>query len=134
MELAKAAGARRAILLPVSAPFHCELMRPAQEKMRAELDAVQMHDLCIPLMNNWQAREVRTASEVRDGLYQQIPNPVRWTESVTRMAAMGVDRVIEVGPGNVLCGLIRQIEPGLKTVGFGDSAELEKVRVLAAAT
>jgi [acyl-carrier-protein] S-malonyltransferase len=128
MEGAKAAGARRAILLPVSAPFHCDLMRPAQEKMRAALDAIAFRDLRIPLVNNWRARAVQTADEAREGLFGQIPNPVRWTQSVRQMAAMGVDRVIEVGAGSVLCGLIRQIEPGLQTVSFGDSADLAKVR------
>jgi [acyl-carrier-protein] S-malonyltransferase len=131
IELAKTAGARRAILLPVSAPFHCELMRPAQERMRAALDQVAIHDLRIPLINNWQAREVLTSQDAREGLYQQMPNPVRWTESVRRLSALGVDRIIEVGAGSVLCGLIRQIDPALKTASFGDAPDLEKVRALA---
>src|SRR3954447_18732097 len=85
-DLAKAAGAKRALLLPVSAPFHCPLMRPAQERMRAELDAIDFADLRVPLINNWQARELRTAGEAREGLVQQIPNPVRWTETVRYLA------------------------------------------------
>lgn len=128
IELAKSAGARRAILLPVSAPFHCELMRPAQEKMRAALDAVSIRDPRMPLVNNWQALEILTASESRDGLFEQIPNPVRWTESVRRLSALGVDRVVEVGAGSVLCGLIRQIEPSMKTVSFGDTGDIAKVK------
>src|SRR5207249_1659338 len=77
MDLAKAAGARRAILLPVSAPFHCALMTPAQERLRPDLDATRFRDLKCPLVNNWQAREIRTAAEAREGLFQQVPNPVR---------------------------------------------------------
>ncbi len=127
IELAKAAGARRAILLPVSAPFHCGLMRPAQEKMRPELDAVEFHHLRVPLVNNWQAREIRSAADAREGLYQQIPNPVRWIESVHALIAAGVERVIECGPGAVLCGLIRQIAPALNCVGFGEAADLAKL-------
>src|SRR5690348_12774181 len=72
VELAKAAGARRAVLLPVSAPFHCVLMAPAQERLRANLDATEFRDLECPLVNNWQAREIRTGAEAREGLYQQV--------------------------------------------------------------
>ncbi len=127
IERAKAAGARRAVMLPVSAPFHCELMRPAQEQMRAELDAVTFHDLLIPLINNWQAREIHTADEARESLYNQIPNPVRWTETVRAIAAKDVPVVIECGPGSVLCGLIKQIDAGLKCVSFGQPEDLNKV-------
>jgi len=133
IELAKAAGARRAVLLPVSAPFHCALMRPAQERMRPELEATAFHDLEVPLINNWQAREIRTAEEAREGLYQQIPNPVLWTDTVRGLAAAGVSTAIEVGAGAVLCGLIRQIESSIRTASFGSSgseSELEKVRAL----
>ena len=78
IDLARAAGAKRAVLLPVSAPFHCALMKPAQEKLRADLDAADFRDLACPLFNNWQAREIRMGAEAREGLYQQVPNPVRW--------------------------------------------------------
>jgi [acyl-carrier-protein] S-malonyltransferase len=114
MELAKAAGAKRAISLPVSAPFHCPLMHPAQQRLRADLDAVRFRDLDMPLINNWQAAEVRTGPEAREGLYQQVPNPVRWVESMERLAANGVDRWFEVGAGSVLAGLLRSIVPGAK--------------------
>jgi [acyl-carrier-protein] S-malonyltransferase len=82
VDLAKAAGARRAILLTVSAPFHCPLLKPAQDQLKPDLDAIEFSDLTIPLINNWQAREVRSGAEAREGLYHQIPNPVRWSESI----------------------------------------------------
>ena len=85
MELAKAAGAKRAVLLPVSAPFHCPLMKPAQERLQGRS---RRHRLSatwrVPLINNWQAREIRTGAEAREGLYQQVPNPVRWADSMRR--------------------------------------------------
>jgi [acyl-carrier-protein] S-malonyltransferase len=127
MDLAKAAGARRAVLLPVSAPFHCALMAPAQQCLRADLDAAEFSDLVYPLVNNWQAREVRTGAEAREGLYEQVPNPVRWVESVRHLASQGVARVIEIGAGSVLTGLVRAIEPGLAAARFGEPADLEKL-------
>src|ERR1051325_3085106 len=107
MDLAKAAGARRAVLLPVSAPFHCALMRPAQEMLKVDLDAATFCDLDVPLVNNWHARVVHTGAEARDGLYNQVPNPVRWADSVRLIASEGITRFIEVGAGAVLTGLLR---------------------------
>jgi len=127
MELAKAAGARRAIALQVSAPFHCPLMEPAQQRLKADLDAATFRDLAVPLINNWQAREVRTAAEAREGLYQQVPNPVRWSESITRLAASGVTRFIEVGAGGVLTGLLRSIDASLSGAKFGEAEDWEKL-------
>jgi [acyl-carrier-protein] S-malonyltransferase len=127
MELAKAAGARRAVLLPVSAPFHCPLMKPAQERLRADLDATTFRDLEIPLINNWQAREIRTAAEAREGLYQQVPNPVRWADTIGVLAHAEVTRFIEVGAGGVLTGLLRNIDPSLTGVKFGEAADWEKL-------
>jgi len=127
VELAKARGARRAVLLQVSAPFHCPLMAPAQERLKADLDATAFHDLTVPLVNNWQAREVRTGSEAREGLYHQVPNPVRWTESVRLLAASGVQRFIEVGAGSVLTGLVRNIDPSAATFKLGEAADVEKI-------
>jgi [acyl-carrier-protein] S-malonyltransferase len=126
MELARAAGAR-AKALPVSAPFHCPLMRPAQEKLRADLHTTNFKDLIIPLINNWQAREITTAEDARQGLYEQIPNPVRWTDTIRAMAGSGVKVFVEVGPGSVLSGLNRSIDPALQSVKFGVPADLEKV-------
>jgi [acyl-carrier-protein] S-malonyltransferase len=127
VELAKAAGARRAVLLPVSAPFHCALMKPAQDRLAPELDAATFRDLAVPLVNNWQAREVRTGAEAREGLFHQIPSPVRWTESIRTLAAAGVDRVIEVGPGAVLTGLMKTNAPSVAAAKFGEPADLEKL-------
>ena len=128
-ELAKAAGARRAVLLPVSAPFHCALMAPAQERLRVDLDATEFRDLTCPLVNNWQAREVRLGAEAREGVYQQVPNPVRWVDTIRYLAGQGVARCVEVGAGGVLTGLLRSIDPALEGVKFGEPAELEKVRL-----
>ena len=127
VELAKSAGARRAVLLPVSAPFHCALMIPAQTRLRADLDAAEFHDLAIPLVNNWQAREVRSGADAREGLFQQAPNTVRWADSIRYLAGQGVMRFIEVGPGAVLTGLLRNIDPKLIGAKFGEPPDLEKL-------
>ncbi len=126
MELAKGAGAR-AILLPVSAPFHCPLLKPAQDMLKPDLDATEFRDLTVPLINNWQAREVHTGAEAREGLYHQIPNPVRWSESIALLAARGVTRFIEVGAGAVLTGLLRNIDPALTGLKFGEASDWDKI-------
>ncbi len=127
MELAKAVGARRVVLLPVSAPFHCSLMRPAQARLKPDLDATEFRDLACPLVNNWQARAVRTGVEARLGLYEQVPNPVRWSESMRLLVSEGVQNFIEVGAGSVLIGLLRNIDPALSFSKFGESADMEKL-------
>ena len=127
IELAKAAGARRAVLLPVSAPFHCALMKPAQERLRADLDAVDFHDLGIPLVSNFTAREIRTGAEARESVYQQVPNPVRWSDSIRNLTEQGVRRFVEVGVGGVLTGLLRNIDPALTGTRFGEPSELAKL-------
>jgi [acyl-carrier-protein] S-malonyltransferase len=124
-ELAKAAGARRVIPLAVSAPFHCPLMKAAQDRMRAELAAVPFSDLRTPLINNFQAREIRTGAEAREGLIEQIPNPVRWTQTIQYLAAQGLANTVEVGPGNVLTGLLRGIAPDIRGYKFGEAEELD---------
>jgi [acyl-carrier-protein] S-malonyltransferase len=125
--LAKAAGARRAVLLPVSAPFHCALLKPAQDRLKPDLDATEFRDLTVPLINNWQAREVRLGAEAREGLFRQIPNPVRWSESIALLASRGVTRFIEVGAGAVLTGLLRNIDPALTGVKFGEAEDWDKL-------
>jgi [acyl-carrier-protein] S-malonyltransferase len=127
MELAKTAGAKRAVALPVSAPFHCPLMRPAQERLKPDLDAAAFHDLSIPLINNWRAAEVRTAGEAREGLFEQIPNPVLWTQSMRRLAENGVERWYEIGAGTVLTGLLRSIIPGTQAIGIAEAKDASKL-------
>ncbi len=127
MELAKAVGAKRAVPLPVSAPFHCPLMKPAQERLRVDLDATEFRDLEVPLVNNWQARVIRTGQEARQGLYEQVPNTVRWVESMRLLRGLGVERFVEVGAGGVLCGLLRNIDPAAKSARFGEPADWEKL-------
>jgi [acyl-carrier-protein] S-malonyltransferase len=129
VDLAKAAGARRAILLPVSAPFHCALMQPAQERLAIDLNAATFADLICPLVNNWQAQEVQTGAGARQGLYEQVPNPVRWVETIRRLAALGVTRFIEVGAGGVLTGLLRSIDPSLQGFRCGEASELDRLTI-----
>jgi len=132
MELAKTAGARRVVPLAVSAPFHCSLMKPAQDNMAPELGATTFDDLDWPLINNWQAQEVHTGADARQGLIQQIPNTVRWEESIRYLAARGVNRFFEVGAGGVLTGLLRSIDPALQGIRFGEAVDVEKLRIAAA--
>jgi [acyl-carrier-protein] S-malonyltransferase len=132
MDLAKAAGARRAMLLPVSAPFHCPLMKPAQDRLAADLNAAEFRDLTVPLVNNWQARIVTSGPEAREGLYQQVPNPVRWLDSIRLLASEGVTRFIEVGAGAVLTGLLRNIDPELQGIKFGEADDWEKLNAAVA--
>ena len=132
VDLAKAAGARRAVILPVSAPFHCSLMKPAQERLGADLKSTEFRDLLTPLVNNFQARLIRSGADAREGLYQQVPNPVRWTESIRTLASEGVMRFIEVGAGSVLTGLLRNINPELQGARFGEAEDLEKLHAAVA--
>ncbi len=131
MELAKAAGAKRAIALPVSAPFHCSLMRPAQQRLAADLEATPFRDLAVPLVNNWEAKAIHRAEDARRGLYEQIPNPVQWTQAVREMARHGITHFVEVGPGAVLTGLLRSIDPALQGMKFGEPPDLAKLNAIA---
>jgi len=133
MELAKAAGAKRCVLLPVSAPFHCPLMKPAQIMLKADLDETQFAGLSVPLVNNWQARVIQSGEDARTGLYEQVPNPVRWVETVRLLASHGVTHTLEVGAGKVLAGLVRNIDNTLVTLNFGlsgDWMQIETTRVI----
>ncbi len=109
VELAKGRGAKRAIMLNVSAPFHCALMKPAQDRLSADLDATEVCDPQVPLVNNVSAQVVTSASLIREGLKQQVTSPVRWEESIRRLRQEGVELFVEVGPGKVLSGLVRHI-------------------------
>ncbi|HEX2122350.1 MAG TPA: ACP S-malonyltransferase [Thermoanaerobaculia bacterium] len=125
IEIAKKRGVRRALPLPVSAPFHCELMKPAEERLAPVLDAANFKDLWVALISNVDASPIGTATAVRNALLRQVASPVRWVESVQRMVAMGVKRIVEVGPGNVLTGLIKRIDSNVELVNVSDAASLE---------
>ncbi len=124
--LAKARGARRAVMLPVSAPFHCALMQPAQEEEARVLAALALADPRIPVAANVTGGLVTTAEAARDALTRQITGAVRWVDCMQSLKAAGAELFIEVGPGKVLCGLLKQIDPGLKSLNVEDSASLEK--------
>ena len=110
MEVAKQRGARRTLTLNVSAPFHCSLMKPAAEKLARDLDATLFHPLERPLVNNVDAQLVRTPEKVRDGLKRQVSAPVRWVQSMQYLIEAGTNHFVEVGPGKVLTGLLKQID------------------------
>lgn len=126
MERCKAAGAKRALPLPVSAPFHCALMRPAQERLAADLPALPFQDLSVPLASNVDARLVRSAADVRDGLVRQVSGAVRWQESVELLVREGVSTFVEIGPGSVLSGLVKKIHRDARVLNVEDPASLEE--------
>jgi [acyl-carrier-protein] S-malonyltransferase len=124
--ICKAKGARRAVMLPVSAPFHCALMQPAQEEMARVLSGIAIHDPRIPVAANVTGALVTTADAARDALIRQVTGAVRWVDCVQSLKAAGAEVFIEVGPGKVLCGLLKQIDPALKSLNVDDAASLEK--------
>ena len=126
MELARARGAKKTILLPVSAPFHCPLMQPAQERLRNDLAQIQFRDLQFPLINNADAAEISSGDDIMDSLIRQVSSPVRWTESVRLMITKGVGLFVEVGPGRVLSALVRQIDKRVKTANVEDVKSLNE--------
>ena len=132
VELAKAAGAKRTVILPVSAPFHCALMEPAQLRLKVDLDAIEFADLEIPLVNNWRAEIIRTGAEARQGLFHQVPGSVLWLNIMRNLIGAGVERYVEIGAGAVLCGLLKNIDATRRSARFGEPADLEKVRELLA--
>ncbi len=118
-------GAKRAIPLKVSAPFHCALMLPAQELLTPTLAATTFSDLSTPLVNNVDAAVVTAGAVAREGLIRQVSSSVRWAQSVETMIAQGVDTFIEVGPGKVLCGLVKSISREVKLLNIENNASLE---------
>jgi [acyl-carrier-protein] S-malonyltransferase len=123
--LAKAKGARRAVLLPVSAPFHCALMQPAQEEVAQVLGALNLADPHIPVAANVTGGLVTTADATRDALIRQVTGAVRWVDCMQSLIGAGANVFIEVGPGKVLCGLLRQIDGNQKSLNVEDPASLE---------
>ena len=121
-ERCRAKGAKRTVPLPVSAPFHCALMAPARERMRPLLAAAPFSNPSWPVVANFDATPHSRGAELRDALVHQIDSPVRWVESVRTLAREGVDRALEIGPGNVLAGLVKRIEKGIAVESYGGPA------------
>ncbi len=128
LAVAKRAGGKHRELA-VSAPFHSRLMQSAEDKLALDLDALTLKDPIVPLYNNVGATKVTTATEVRAGLKRQVTRSVRWTDTIAAMAADGIDTFVEIGPGKVLTGLIRRIEPGAVRHNVGDSASVAAIRI-----
>jgi [acyl-carrier-protein] S-malonyltransferase len=124
-ERCKARGAKRALRLPVSAPFHCSLMQPAQARLAPELEAIAFRDPEPPLVNNVDAAVVRDADTCRAGLVRQVSGTVRWQESVERLVSEGVTTFVEVGPGTVLSALVKKISRGARVLGVHSPHTLE---------
>lgn len=129
-ERAKALGARRAIPLPVSAPFHCALMKPAEDRLAPELRALTTHDPAVPVVANVDAEPKRDARSAIDALIAQVSSPVRWEAVVQRLASEGVTTYVEVGPGTVLSGLVKKIHRDATIVNFGSPDDLAAVEAL----
>lgn len=127
VELAKLKGAKKAVMLNVSAPFHSKLMIPAAEKLKAEFENIAWDDAKIPVIANVSAKPVIKSDEIRAALYSQTFSPVLWEDSVKYMAENGVENFIELGPGNVLSGLIKRCVKGVKPVYAGTPKELEAI-------
>jgi [acyl-carrier-protein] S-malonyltransferase len=125
IEIAKTKGVKRAMLLPVSAPFHCALMAPAAEAMAQALTATPPRSPIVPLVANVSAAKVTDPAEIRDLLVAQVTATVRWRESVLAMTALGVDSFIELGTGKVLAGLVKRIAPDAAAVSAGSPADIE---------
>jgi [acyl-carrier-protein] S-malonyltransferase len=123
--IAKAKGARRALILPVSAPFHCSLMHPAQEEVARVLAALTLFDPRIPVAANVTGELITTADAARDALIRQVTGAVRWVDCMRTLIAAGANQFIEVGPGKVLCGLLRQIDANQTSLNVEDPASLE---------
>ena len=128
INLLKERGAKRAIKLNVSAPFHCALMNPAQERLAADLEEIEFQDLRVPLITNVDAAAITKGEEARDALTRQVSSPVRWQESVEFLIQEGVETFVEVGPGRVLSGLVRQIERRARCLNVEDAASLKAAR------
>ena len=128
METVKARGAKRAVKLNVSAPFHCAMMMPAQERLARDLSELEFTDLAMPVVTNVDARPINKGADARDALIRQVSQPVRWLESVEFLATQGVQTFIEIGPGKVLSGLLRQIDRELRGLNVEDESSLRAAR------
>jgi len=125
-KLASQRGAKRAQLLTVSAPFHCSLMKPAQDRLEADLNALTLHKPVFPVASNVDAKLISDFDPARDALIRQVTGSVKWDQSMRLLMASGVQTFVEVGPGKVLCGLMRQIDRTRRCANVGDEASLQK--------
>ena len=125
VELAKEKGAKRAVMLAVSAPFHCELMKPVADKLETVFNEIVFSDLTVPLVTNVDAELTLSGAEARDSLLRQVASPVRWSASIIRLLEEGVTRFVEVGPGKVLSGLVRQISRQCQILNVSDLQSLD---------
>jgi [acyl-carrier-protein] S-malonyltransferase len=124
VEFASQSGAKRAVILPVSAPFHCELMQPAQQRLEETVRKISFGPLRIPLVTNVAAETIEQGEEAREALIRQVSLPVRWEESIRTLLDAGVEMFVEVGPGKVLSGLLRQIDRSVLCVNVEDEKSL----------
>lgn len=127
MDLLKEAGARRTVLLPVSAPFHCSLMQSAAEVMKREILGLTVNNLNIPIVANISAKEISLEKDIKHSLVSQITSRVRWTESITYLSKNNVVNFIEFGAGKVLSGLVKRIDPNSKTLNISEYEDLKKL-------
>lgn len=125
MEIAKEAGAKRAMLLPVSAPFHCSLLKPAGEKLAVELEKIELRDMNIPVVTNVTAEYILDKTKVKDLLIRQVSSPVLFEMSVRKMIDDGVDTFVEIGPGKTLIGFVKKINKDVKTLNVEDLESLD---------
>ena len=126
IEKCKARGAKRAMALPVSAPFHSTLMRPAAERLKEYLKNVSFRATQIPVVNNVDVKVESAPERIKDGLVRQAASPVRWVETIQAMAAMGATHIVECGPGKVLAGMTKRIAPQVQSLTLSDRAALEQ--------
>jgi [acyl-carrier-protein] S-malonyltransferase len=125
VEIASQSGAKRAVILAVSAPFHCAMLTPAQRRLESDLRATKFSELRFPVITNVDAEAVTTGDEARDALIRQVTLPVRWLDSVREMIDQDVKVFVEVGPGKVLTGLLRQIDRSVRCFNVEDAAGLK---------
>lgn len=124
VELCKSKGAKRAMQLQVSAPFHCGMLKPAGDRLRTELEKVTLGEMELPVVTNVTAERVKDKEQVKELLIRQVSNPVRWEASVENMIAGGVDTFVEIGPGKTLCGFVRKIDKNVKILNVEDIESL----------
>ena len=127
IELAKNSGAKRAIMLPVSAPFHCELMAPAAQKMKIELEAIEIKPPIVPIVSNVSAQAISDPNEIKKLLVSQVTGSVRWRESIMWMAKNNVDEIWEIGSGKALSGMIRRIDKNINLMAISSPEDVRAV-------